>query len=241
MRLLVPSYSYPSPTTFWDAIVAGAPSVKYMIANPASGPGTTTDTNYTAAIVNAQAAGITILGYVSTGYATGAPSPATIETSVDLWATLYGIHDIFFDETSSLVEDVPFYAQICNYVHAAAVPPIVVLNPGVVPDPGYLAIADIVVVYEGVQVDYAAFSPPSWVTDGTHRATQFCNIIHTCTSENLAATITKAEAVNAGYIYVSDDVMPNPYKVLPTYLATELSSLPHLADIHARQQSIADN
>ncbi len=154
---------------------------------------------------------------------------------------MYDIRDIFFDEASRLASDMPFYTQVCDYVHAAAAGSIVVLNPGVVPDPGYMTIADIVVTYEDMQANYAAFSPPSWVTNGTYPPTRFCNIIHTCTPENLALTIAKAEAVNAGYVYITDDLMPNPYNKLPTYLAAELSLVPHPlrrtgADQHKQRQ-----
>lgn len=225
IHLLVPAYSYPSPTTFWDAMTAGAPTVAYMIANPASGPGTTTDPNYTAAIANAQNAGIRILGYVPTGFA--ATATATVEANVDLWFTLYGVRDIFFDEVTGNIGDIAYYTTLCDYVHGAAAGSQTVLNPGVVPDESYMAIGDIVVVFEDVEANYAAFSPPAWVTDGTYPSTRFCNIVHTTAADtNLATNLAKAVAENAGYIYFTDDVMANPYDVLPTYLASELSTAP---------------
>ena len=227
IRLLVPAYAYPSPATFWDGLVAGAPTVAYMIANASSGPGTTADPNHTAAIANAQNAGIRVLGYVDTNY--NAVAPGTVEANVDLWFSLYGLPDIFFDRTSSSLADLAYYTTICDYVHARAGAQ-VVLNPGVVPDIGYASIGDILVVFEDVEANYAAFSPPSWVTDGSHPSTQFCNLVHTTSGDsNLAANFAKAQSVNSGYVYFTDDVLPNPYDELPTYFARELSTTPSLS------------
>src|SRR5882672_2003220 len=66
IRMAVPAYFAPGPE--WQRVIAAAPTVGMVIINPASGPGTSTDPQYTQVIAQARAAGIIVLGYVSTSY-----------------------------------------------------------------------------------------------------------------------------------------------------------------------------
>src|SRR5262249_27102435 len=69
----------------------------WVIVNPASGPGTRVDANYTKAIDRLQGAGCVVLGYVSTGY--GKRTEAQVKKDIDQWLKLYPrIQGIFFDE-----------------------------------------------------------------------------------------------------------------------------------------------
>ncbi|CAH9416644.1 hypothetical protein SGL43_03670 [Streptomyces globisporus] len=80
-----------------------------------NGPGTG-DTQYTQAIQRARAAGITVIGYVATGYfgttgittRSGSTDPAEwmrqIKSDIDTWYRLYGsagLGGVFFDEAMS--------------------------------------------------------------------------------------------------------------------------------------------
>jgi len=66
VRMVVPAYW--DPDQQWQRIIAAAPTVGMIIFNPDNGPGTVTKAGYAAAIAQAQAAGIYVLGYVSTQY-----------------------------------------------------------------------------------------------------------------------------------------------------------------------------
>src|SRR5262249_18553380 len=64
--IAVPAYFPPGGT--WTQLSTCAPAVGVAVLNPASGPGGAPDPSYSAAVQQAQAAGIAVLGYVPTGY-----------------------------------------------------------------------------------------------------------------------------------------------------------------------------
>ena len=69
----------------------------WVIVNPASGPGTAIDPNYTKAIDRLIGAGCVVLGYVSTSY--GKVPIETVRANMQTWRTFYPrTHGIFFDE-----------------------------------------------------------------------------------------------------------------------------------------------
>ena len=58
----------------------------YAVIDPANGPGPAPDAGYAAGIGKLQLAGVTVLGYVPTGY--GARSVAAIEADIDRWKSV---------------------------------------------------------------------------------------------------------------------------------------------------------
>ncbi|WP_327106119.1 spherulation-specific family 4 protein [Nonomuraea glycinis] len=64
VSLAVPAYF--APGELWDRLAD--PGVGIVVANPFSGPGKDADPAYAQAISDARAAGVTVLGYVATGY-----------------------------------------------------------------------------------------------------------------------------------------------------------------------------
>src|SRR5262249_15211604 len=69
---IVPAYFYPagSNLAYWNQLVSDASKIDLeVIANPASGPGTNVDPNYTGVIDSLRTAGARVLGYVDTNYA----------------------------------------------------------------------------------------------------------------------------------------------------------------------------
>jgi hypothetical protein len=84
VNLLIPAYQYPTTGALWADLTA-APA-RYAVANISSGPGTgPANTDYTAAISAAQAAGVVVLGYVDTNF--GAVSSGTVAANVALWSS----------------------------------------------------------------------------------------------------------------------------------------------------------
>lgn len=218
---IIPAYNYPSPTTKWDAWIAGAPFVKMMIADPGSpgGPGTFTDTNYQAAFAHAQANGIRILGYVDTSY-TAIPL-ATVTGQVDLWKSLYGINDIFFDQTSSSAADSAYYQTICDYVHLTGGAK-VMLNAGTNADEAYLAMCEVICLFEGSQTDYDSYVPPAYVS--AYAPSKIAHLIYDVpTTTQMSADFDKAIRSRAGYAYITDDTLASfPWDTNPSYWATEI-------------------
>jgi len=217
--LLAPLYIYPNPLTAWNTVAAGAPTIRYVVANPSSGPGTTVDPNYVAGIAAVRAAGQIVLGYVDTNY--GAVPLATVQANIALWQSLYGIGTgIFFDRASALSGQLPYYATICEQVHT--VPgAYTVLNHGVIPDPGYAGYADIMVVLENsYPVNWAAFTPPAWFAQ--YGAWRFCVLVYTAAGTATMTTVmTQAASYGISNVFITDETDGN-WTSLPTYLAAEI-------------------
>ena len=151
------------------------------IANPADGPGASKDPVYEQTINRARTAGVTVIGYVDTGYygttghatrsgqRTVAAWTAQIQQDVDTWYQFYGtygIDGIFFDQSPSLCgpNDVwaDLYAAIRNYVVQRHPGAKVVANPGEAAEPCYARAADIFVMFEGDYASYLNWQPPAW-------------------------------------------------------------------------------
>lgn len=424
-RVIIPGYVYPgaAPRTTWDAWIAAADPVSHIIANPGSpgGPGTSTDTNYAAVIAQAQAAGITILGYVDTNYArpdvstpvlddfnsgasqlltartgwdataltTGSTSLTTNATptlaqkssgagsafratpytdcearakfasvtgsatdllriitrwanatqsgygmdiwldgtlrmyrfevaggtsqfvsmasgfvpaigdemalrsfgtvhqawykpaagtwtmitsfddavsgvkipgpgliglytnstgsitadlfgggavgttplsQIDAWKTLYGINDIFFDQTPSGAADLPYIKLLTNYVRASSTiaGAVTLLNPGTMCDEGYAALADILCVFEGTEATYATYTPSSW--NANYPANRFLHLVYNAaTRASLTADIAQAVTQGAGYVDVVDTAVWFALSALWSDQTTYLRSSPAAA------------
>lgn len=225
-RLSIPAYFYPGP--LWDQAIAGSPIVGIMTMNPASGPGAASNPDYVAAVKKAQSAIIRVIGYVHTSY--GTRPLADVEAEIDKYKAWYHVNGIFVDEVSSNARDLPYYQKLAYYIRATNVR-LVMLNPGTVPDHGYMKAGDIVVVFEGNYSSYLLLPPlPRWVSSySPHR---FSHLIYGVPSDPGAPTMSAAMTQvidlsrqrNAGHVYVTNDDLPNPWDTLPTYWSKELSN-----------------
>lgn len=163
--ILIPLYIYPTGggvEASYASVIATArkyPRARiYAIVNPASGPGTVVDGNFTDAIIKLRAAGVTVLGYISTDYPTvpghDAVTVAAAKGKVDTWRTLYPLVDgLFLDEMTyndPLSASVKaYYEDLTSYAHNLGYFP-VIANPGVAVPVSYpqSAIADVIVIHE---------------------------------------------------------------------------------------------
>jgi hypothetical protein len=66
LQFMIPLYVYPTSGTFWSDLASTPANVAYVVANPASGPGSSVNSDYTTGINNLRTAGIKVLGYVDT-------------------------------------------------------------------------------------------------------------------------------------------------------------------------------
>jgi Spherulation-specific family 4 len=220
-QVIVPAYSYPNPTTFWDNAITAANPVQFVIADPANGPGRTRDARYVTVIARAQAAGIRVMGYVDTAY--GLRSASSIKTDITTWRTMYGLTDIFFDQTASSGSYLAYYRDIANFVHATP-GAITMLNPGVNVDEGYMQVADILNIFEGSRTMYASFAPAGWVA--SYPRNRFSHLIYSVSDAASMTTVLNLSATRgAGYVYITSDGMPNPWDVLPPYWAAEVAQI----------------
>ena len=213
--LLAPLYEYPSPATDWNTLSALAPPVGYVIANPSSGPGTTADANWTAAIKKARANGITVLGYVDTNY--GAVASSTVTANIAAWKSLYGVTSIFFDRADSTGNYLSYYQGLANVIHATP-GAVLVLNHGVIPPSGYAAIGDILVVFENQYSAWSGFTPASWMF--SYPPAKFCVLVWNVTAANMPTVMGQAQAFGIGNVFLTDEADDN-WTALPSYLAGE--------------------
>ena len=119
LRVLVPAYQYPTLGTLWASLAAAAPQVPITaILDPANGPGTFVDPNYTAAVNTLRAAGGRVIGYVTTGYA--ARDTGAVLTDVRRHAAFYSIDGIFLDEMTADASPahVNYMAALTAQIHA---------------------------------------------------------------------------------------------------------------------------
>ncbi|MFC7244117.1 spherulation-specific family 4 protein [Catellatospora aurea] len=243
-QLAVPAYFYPGGdgAALWQQL--NTPGVGIAVANPFSGPGKTRDPNYAAAITAAKAAGVRVLGYVATGYlgstgratrlneTTPAAWAAQVQQDVATWYRLYGadgLGGIFFDEVQNVCgpQDayIDTYRMLDRHTEKAHPGAFTVINPGIDTEPCYADAADVILTFEGAYETYLGWQPPSW-----HRALdprKLWHLVHaTDTTAQLANAVALSKERNAGYLYVTPDVLANPWDSLPPqdYWTQQLAS-----------------
>ena len=157
MGLLIPLYIYPA-NIHTNADYNRVMELKrrysevpfWVIVNPASGPGTEVDANYTKAIDRLVGAGCVVLGYVPTSY--GKIPAKDVQRDLKAWRRMYPrVHGIFYDEM--IYEDttaaVDHQKQLNVMAHHMGYWP-TVGNPGTATPGRYFAneAADVIVVHE---------------------------------------------------------------------------------------------
>ena len=221
VKQIIPAYYYPS-TDYWtqSTAVVGA-SGRVMIMNPASGPGTVKNPDYVTGVAAAKAKKAIVVGYVATDY--GDKPLATVKAEILKYKNWYGVQGIFFDEASSSATKISYYKSLAQYVREIGAGR-VILNPGVPPAEGYFTQVltgtnDAAVVFEGTLTTYNNWTQPSWVTKYPQK--KFSHLIYAVPQANWSATLTKAKNHWAGFVYITNDNLTNPWDTLPPYWSAE--------------------
>jgi hypothetical protein len=208
---LIPAYLAPAAVA---DLVQGSHRPRVVVINPHSGPGAKKLEAYRRAVREVQAAGTRVLGYVATGHAA---LPLTdVVANVDRYLSWYHVDGIFFDEAASGEAQLPYYRTLARHAHGAE--RTVVLNPGVVPAPGYFDVADTVVTYEGPYAGYARAlgAVPDWLRRQPRE-----RVAHLVYDASRAQALEAARGRAAGYVYATSGTLPNPWRALPPYLHDE--------------------
>lgn len=220
-NIAMPAFAPATDTTFWNSGISAKPPLHIMIANPSNGPGASADPDFVAAIAAAQATGIDVLGYVET--ANTAVAPTTAEQDIDRWKTFYNVTDIFFDHTSVSASDLSYYQSLANKVHLTA-GATVMLNPGQTPDEAYMALSQIVNIFEGIPSTFATFTMPTWAAN--YDVSRFSSFIYAVPdAATMKLLLAQSRTANIGYVYVTSDDQPNPYDNLPTFWSDEVAEI----------------
>jgi hypothetical protein len=217
---IVPLYTDPSDSS-WTAIVTAKqahPTVPVIaIVNPNNGPDTARSSSYTSGIAKLQQAGIVVIGYVATGY-TSRGIPA-VEADIDQWKAFYPVlQGIFFDEQSNTAGDEGFYKTVSQYSKSKGLT-FTVGNPGTDTGPSFVGAVDVGLIYESFGL------PGTSNLTGWHSGFPKSNFGIIPYGAALDHAYVKAAKALVGYIYVTNDDLPNPWDTLPSFFADLLADL----------------
>ncbi len=215
--IMVPLYTYPGGT--WDQVIETKndhPDVPIAaIVNPASGPGSGQDSNYASGIARLQSAGVIVLGYVSTAYTNRDLS--AVKADMDSWNSWYpDVDGIFFDEQTNWAGQEWYYEQADSYAKSKGFT-FTVGNPGANSLPSYLGTVDVVLIYESPGLPYLS-NYQSWSSADNNKL----GMIPFGVGSMPQQWVEDASEL-VGWIYVTNDVLPNPWDSLPPYF-DELAS-----------------
>lgn len=215
MKVAAPSYFYPDKTK-WNRLIAIKPA--FVIINPSSGPGYEPDPAYTELVARLVAAGIRVLGYVACTWANKPIYESYNE--MEAYKAFYGrtlVTGTFLDESPTERYKL-FYCQALLRGQE-----LLVLNPGTFPDPAYAKLPVTSMIYETDYDIYMEIEPPAWVL-AEPNPLRFWHCVYAVEKKNLAALVATARRRNAGFLWATDDVLPNQYDSIPPWLE-ELAKL----------------
>ncbi|MFI6909575.1 spherulation-specific family 4 protein [Nonomuraea sp. NPDC050394] len=140
------------------------------------------------------AAGSEVLARVDTDF--GLRAAADVRADLRRIRSWYGLRGVFLDQVAADADRLEHYREIVDGVRGT-----IVLNPGVYPDPGYAALADVLVTFEGPLAAYRAIREPAWARALARG--RFCHLIHGVGERVRVATLRKAARL-AGTVHLSD-------------------------------------
>jgi len=227
MKLLAPAYFYPSEAgaALWERMIkVGETEQLVVIANPNSGPGET-DATYQKTVTRASASGITVLGYIATGY--GRASMKQIKTNIEKWLQLYPtIQGFFFDEqepqeTNANGNMIAYYGKVFSEARKAIsrkkCKSLIISNPGTECSERYLTEAnpDVLCLYERSDKrepdDNKRFSTfeVSWMKK--YAAERFAALIDQVDSKDLMKQYVQAAREKGfGYVFITNEPGRDP-------------------------------
>lgn len=226
LNFAIPLYRTP-PASMWNDIIAlGAPKVPLIsiTADAAqdgaggTGPGAAPSSVFLAAMTSAQAAGIKVVGYISTLYSCLGFSAVAL--AVQKYYAFYpDIDGIFFDQIEASPQGYQFLAAIAGEVRKHE-KRFIVMNPGAYAAEGIMQYCDVLLDRETTAATYLTENTPEWRYN--YPAHRFWHSIHTTISQGqMESVIKRAVQQNTGYIYVTDGVMNYPYAALPAWWTAE--------------------
>jgi hypothetical protein len=218
---IVPLYTDPSDPT-WATIVnakAAHPSVRVLaVVNPDSGPGAAKNAAYVEGTMTLAKAGVEPFGYVATSYAMK-PSDA-VKAEIDAYVAWYpAVQGIFFDEMSDVMGQEAYYASLSQYVKSKGLG-WTVGNPGTDVPESFAATVDTLVVFENA--GYPSIGELTSWHDG-YPSSRFGLLSYQVASFDLP--IATEVRSHVGFMYVTNDDLPNPWDSLPPYFDALLGAL----------------
>lgn len=219
----IPLYVYPSGSGMdeYERVIRAKNAhlgVQLVVAiNPSNGAGGSKDSNYERAAGMLRGAGIAVLGYVYTSW--GRRSIGEVESEISRYASWYGADGIMVDEFSTDVRLAGYYQKLRLYAKSLGMT-FVMGNPGTDIPAQYvgaggataIAVADNFIIYEN-----AGLPSPERLGGWRRRRDKKK---FSCCSYGVGRLDEKAIRTASRYLgllYVTDDVLPNPYDSLSSH------------------------
>jgi len=232
IQLLVPAYFYPTSGNGWAELASAAAEVPLTaIFNPNSGPlPGPPDLNYVNAMTNLENAGGSVVAYIYTS--NGSTPVATVEGEIGTYLAQYGslIDGFYLDGMLINATTLGYYQALDSYILSLPASYQVIGNPGQPSLNGllptdYLSIANIFNIFEGSGTNFSTYpNGQNWYQ--SYPSSRFSNTIFDVPgSSSMLNDLNTAVALGAGYVYITDQTLPNPYGALPSYWDQEVSAV----------------
>ena len=245
MLLGVPAYVYPGDPEL-AALQGLSPPPGIVILNPGNGDAAF-GPSWQAQARRLRAQGITVLGYVHSDGASR--SLADVETSIRNYLRPATGSDqvsgIFLDEMSSGCAAEPYYAQLYAYIRGLQRGAFVADNPGAPVNACFLQpghrVASTFVTFEHDAGTYrTSFQGNVQNANGTFSAGRqypaglFWHLIYDAPGSQLGGLVSLARSRHAGYVYITDGSLPNPWDHAASYAQAEARAAATAAPLRKR-------
>lgn len=218
-QVLIPMYKYPHPNdAYWQHVTSmGGSKIPYVVVNPASGPGTSVDSNYARQISDNINSGIQNVAYVATGYQSR--SVADILADIARYGNLYGMNNfsgVFLDEVASGTDANARYMENVYKSIKSIYPNLMVVgNPGKSITDSIAPYSDIFITKEVSANTYLNnyYIPKSAFENDPANANRIMHIIYGATPAQYDEIIRLSRERNVGWLYIVNDTN---YSSLPT-------------------------
>lgn len=143
---------------------------------------------------------------------------------------MYEIKDYFIDEVTNdnNSSHIGYYENIAKYIFELNPNAVIIWNPGTVFSDkniaySYLKISGVWTVFEGDYNSYNSFTFPSWIKN--YPQERFLHLVYGAdTEEKMLTAVNKSKNNNAGYVYITNDALPNPWDTIPSYFQSEIKA-----------------
>jgi hypothetical protein len=230
-QVAVPTYFFPTfdgagnPSGYWGQFFSAVPTAGLGVINPNSGPGTSASTSYQN-LMSKKPSGTKLIGYVYSDYGNRAIS--SVEADIDKYYTWYpSVDGIFVDEANnnSCTVELNYYRTLYNYIKGKSASATVVLNPGAVTLECYVNSSDILITFESDFTSYSGSWHSGHAWEANYPASRFWHLVHNTPSGSMATALGLSRQRHAGWVYVTDDAMPNPWDTLASYWSSEIADV----------------
>jgi Spherulation-specific family 4 len=208
--IVIPMYVNPGPV--WNDVIVqkrAHPNVPILLIADVTntGVGGSKLRSYATYIQKEQAAGVSVIGYVATGY--GHSSISFIETQMSRWYGYYHVNGIFLDEMNP--NDPSLYRTVTTFAHAHSLP-LVMGNPG--ENAAGNSGPDVINFWE-----QKGYPPLSYLKQSPHVAYGKARWSYMAGAVQYDAATITASAPYVAYIYATDGKEVECYCKLPSYFS----------------------